>query len=248
MSKIYFSGVLALAICTTFPLETAQATSLTLYSDSSAYNQNDGTTFVSNPQTLVINGPTGTGSVSSQTSLTGLTAGQTVTGSLNPTGGTIRFQDGWASTNLALGQVAFRSPASVYDFTLAGPATLNMDWTASFNTAGGNLPMFGLYDIATTINGNPIAPGPDLSGGWVTPGTAGHGSISLGAGSHSLAFVDNANIFGGLGTQTNYIDESLTFSFGNISPVPLPPGLPMFAAALLALGGYGAARRRKTVA
>lgn len=245
MSKMYFAGAAALVLAGALPLENAEAASLTLYSDSSAYNQNDGNTFISNPQSLVVNGPTGTGSISSQTVLPGLTAGQTVSGSLNATGGTIRFQDGWTSTNLALGQVDFRAPASVYDFTLAGPATLTVDWTASFDSSGGNLPMFGLYDIATTINGSPIAPGPDLAAGWVTPGTAGHGSLALGAGSHSLAFLDNANLWGGFGTQTNYIDETLTFSLGDVSPVPLPPGLPMFATAVLVLGGLGAAQRRK---
>lgn len=241
MPKMYFAGAAALVLAGVLPLQNAEASSLTLYSDSSAYNQNDSQTFVSNPQSLVIDGPTGAGSVSSQTVLPGLTASQTVTGSLTATGGTIRFQDGWTSADLALGQVDFRAPASVYDFTIAGPAALTVDWTASFNSSGGNLPMFGLYDIATTIDGNPIAPGPDPSAGWVTPGTAGQGSILLGAGAHSLAFVDNANLWGGFGTQTNYIDETLTFSLGNVSPVPLPPGLPMFAAAL---GVLGVAKRR----
>lgn len=241
----YFAGAAALAVVGTLPLHAAAAATLTLYSDSSAYNLNDGKTFITHPQSLVINGPVGSGSVSSQTVLPGLTAGQTLTGTLNTTGGTIRFQDGWSSTNLAAGQVAFHAPASVYDFTIAGATTLTVDWTASFNSSGGNLPMFGLYDIATTADGTAIAPGPNLAGGWVAPGTAGHGSIALTAGTHQLAFVDNANLWGGFGTQTNYIDETLTFSLGNVSPVPLPPGLPMFAAALLGLGGLGMARRRK---
>ncbi len=191
---------------------------------------------VGSPQSALISSP-GSASTSSSFSAGGVTAVQTISGSLTASGGSISYLDGWTALGVNSGAASFNG-TSVYSFTLTNPGTLNISWTSTLAAPLGNPSGFGLDDINISIDSSPIA---GATWGFPAP-SSGSGSLLLAAGSHVLTFSDPSNIGGNLGTQIAYLQSNVSFS---VSPVPLPGGLPLLGACLAGFGAFSWRRGRR---
>ncbi len=137
-----------------------------------------------------------------------------------------------------MGQMRFGAESD-YTFATASAATLKVNWAAQFSHTGDGPDSFGMYDISMYVDGTQYLSSSSANG-WVTPDTVGSWSVNLGAGTHTLSFVDSGNIYGQVGTRFDSISETLNFGV-NATPVPEPGTL-----IVLGLGAAGFIRRRRS--
>lgn len=211
-----------------------QTTVFTLNANANVYNQNDGTTYVSDPHSFVITGAPGAGSVSSSVAMgQDISASQFISANLtSPTSGSISFDDRWASNNLPFGQVKFWD-TSVLTFTTTEAGIFDIYWTSTVASTGDNTIAFGIQDVYVNVDGTQYLPE------FTFPApSAGEWHIAMSAGDHYVGFMDFSNIVGGMGTQTASIQETLNFS---LRPVPEPASF-----AVLGWGVVALARKRRT--
>lgn len=177
---------------------------------------------------------TGAGAVSATESITA--------NILDETTGSVRFVEGWDSTNLANGYANVYGSQADYNFTTTAPIDLTISYLSSFTSSGAGTPAFGLWNQRAVVDGTIFYA---LPGGWLTPLASGSWIAHIAtSGSHTLSLISNSNVSGGLLTESMRLDETLSFSAGSyIAPPPVPEPYSFLA---IGAGALGLVAKRKS--
>jgi len=137
-----------------------------------------------------------------------------------------------------------------YAFEMGATSAPGQGWAADTAIDGMNAQAARLYDVVSVIGGAPTAAALAQDRNWVPTGSAaGSGNTGLASSIRALAFVDIAQAWGRFSSEANYMIRYMSgvvdaapdgiLHAGHPDVVPLPASLPLFAAAVLALGGIG---------
>lgn len=226
-----FRSTLILAAAAVIAASSSAASVFNLHANAEVWNVNNGTSFLSDPKSTSFVAP-GSGSVSSAVAMSGISAYQNISANLvDDYHGSITYSSGWDSVGLATAQVRLWDSNSTYAFSTTGTSTVKINWRCATTSSGSNTNAFGAFAVHAYIDGV-IYKGPDQ---W-PPQTSGLWTATLPAGAHTITFWDQGNLWGGFGTQSVTMTDTLDFS---VQAVPEPATITAFLAAVPFL------RRRK---